>query len=180
MVDRVTALQSVCGPHSPLLGQAVLCDFIADGHVHRHVRRMRQIYGYRLGALQTAVRTHLAGHLVLSPIEADLQTAGMLASGLSSDAVATAAAAAGSDVTPLERYARRPLEVEGLLLGVAAVDEGEIAHGVEGLAQVCDALVASQPRPGPGGAAGRAPTVCTATWARFIEDIVSHRDGTPS
>lgn len=101
---------------------------------------MRQVYGQRLEALQAAVRTHLAGRLDLSPIEAGLQTAGMLTSGLSSDAVAAAAATVGIDVTPLTRYARRPLEVDGLLLGFAAVHEGEIAQGVKQLAQVCDGL----------------------------------------
>ena len=140
LVDRLTALQSVCGPHPPVAEQAVLCDFIAGGHFHRHVRRMRQVYGQRLEALQAAVRTRLAGRLELSPIEAGLQTAGMLTSGPSSDAVAAAAATVGIDVTPLTRYARRPLEVDGMLLGFAAVHEGEIAQGVERLAQVCDGL----------------------------------------
>jgi hypothetical protein len=42
--------------------------------------------------------------------------------------------------TPLTRYAHRPLGVDGLLLGFAAVEEGEIAQGVEQLAQVCDGL----------------------------------------
>lgn len=140
LVDRLTALLSVCGPHPPVAEQAVLCDFIAGGHFHRHVRRMRQVYGQRLQALQAAVRTHLAGRLELSPIEAGLQTAGLLTAGLSSDGVAAAAAADGIDVTPLTRYARRPLDVDGLLLGFAAVQEDEIAQGVEQLARVFDGL----------------------------------------
>lgn len=140
LVEPLTALMSVSGPHAPLLEQAVLCDFIADGHFHRHLRRMRQVYSARLGALHSAVRAQLAGRLELSAIEAGLQTAATLGPGLAGDAVATAAAAAGIDVTPLARYARRPLAAEGLLLGFAAVDEAAIGRGVEGLARVFDGL----------------------------------------
>jgi GntR family transcriptional regulator/MocR family aminotransferase len=52
MVDYVSATVSVTSRHAPLLEQAVLCDFIAEGHFGRHLRRMRQIYAERLS--QTA------------------------------------------------------------------------------------------------------------------------------
>jgi GntR family transcriptional regulator/MocR family aminotransferase len=143
LVDRLGALLSVTGPHAPLLDQAVLCDFITNGHFYRHIRRMRQIYGRRLAALQEAVRTTLDGRLTLSPIEAGLQTIGTLGAGLSSEAVAAAAARAGIDVTPLARYAQRSIVPEGLLLGFACIDERDLARGVEGLARVCDEVARS-------------------------------------
>jgi GntR family transcriptional regulator / MocR family aminotransferase len=120
--------------HAPLLEQAVLCDFIVDGHFGRHLRRMRQIYGERLAVLLDRARHELAGALELSNIEAGLQTTGWLAPGIDGESVAAAAAERDVDVVPLARYARRKLKRDGLQLGFAAVDAQEIRRGVRELA----------------------------------------------
>jgi GntR family transcriptional regulator/MocR family aminotransferase len=40
--------RSVSTHHPPLLEQAILCDFITEGHFARHIRRMRELYAERL------------------------------------------------------------------------------------------------------------------------------------
>ncbi|WP_008313137.1 PLP-dependent aminotransferase family protein [Leptolyngbya sp. PCC 6406] len=42
----------------PTLEQAVLADFIAEGHLERHIRRMKSHYDQRRQALVTALQTH--------------------------------------------------------------------------------------------------------------------------
>ncbi len=134
LVDRVAAARSITSRHPPLLEQAVLCDFLTEGHFGRHVRRMRETYAERLGVLQETARLHLSGLLEISDVEAGLQTAGWLCGGLDGEAAAAAAAERGVEVTPLSRYSRgRPLR-EGLLLGFAAVDAEEIRRGARELA----------------------------------------------
>jgi GntR family transcriptional regulator / MocR family aminotransferase len=70
-------------------------------------------------------------------VEAGLQTVGWLCGGVDGESAAEAAAARGVEVTPLSRYFRgdrgRPAR-EGLQLGFAAVDAGEIRRGVRDLA----------------------------------------------
>ncbi|HUA18073.1 MAG TPA: PLP-dependent aminotransferase family protein [Bryobacteraceae bacterium] len=44
--------------HTALLDQAVLADFIAQGHLERHIRRMRRLYGRRRAALIEALARH--------------------------------------------------------------------------------------------------------------------------
>ena len=61
MMDVFAAAQSVSTHHPPLLGQAVLCDFISEGHFARHIRRMREVYAERLGVLLEAAREKLEG-----------------------------------------------------------------------------------------------------------------------
>jgi GntR family transcriptional regulator/MocR family aminotransferase len=134
LVDRFAATKSLTSRHPPVLDQAVLCDFITAGHFARHLRRMRQVYGERLSLLLDGARQHLAGLLEVSKVEAGLQTAGWLGTGLDSESVAKAAAARGVEVTPLGRYSRGPLAREGLQLGFAAVDSAEIRRGVRELA----------------------------------------------
>jgi GntR family transcriptional regulator/MocR family aminotransferase len=140
LVDPLAALRSAMGVHAPALDQAVLCDFIAEGHLFRHVRRMRRTYAARRAALVDAVRSRLGGILELSATEAGLQVPGRLLVPLDGQAVAAAAAIDGVVVTPLGRYARRPIQSDGLLLGFAAIDERDIRSGAARLARVFDRL----------------------------------------
>jgi GntR family transcriptional regulator / MocR family aminotransferase len=134
LVDYASATLSVTNRHAPLLEQAVLYDFITEGHFGRHLRRMREVYAERLSALLECSRQSLTGLLEISGVEAGLQTAGWLQGGLDAESAAAAAAKQGVEVTPLSRYTHRGMTREGLQLGFAAMDAKEIRRGVRELA----------------------------------------------
>jgi GntR family transcriptional regulator/MocR family aminotransferase len=140
MVDVFAAAGSVSTHHPPLLEQAVLCDFIAEGHFARHVRRMRELYAERLSVLLESARQDLAAFLEISNVEAGLQTIGWLKGTLRAEAVAAAAAENDLEVIPLNSYGWKPPRKQGLVLGFAAVDPKEIRRGVERLALVLRGL----------------------------------------
>lgn len=140
LVDPVKACLSITSRHAPLIEQAVLCDFITEGHFGRHIRRMREVYAERLGVLLESARQRMGDLLEISTVEAGLQTAGWLQDGISGEAAVTAAAARDVEVISLARYCRgRPCR-EGLKLGFAAVDPPEIRRGVEALARALEGL----------------------------------------
>jgi GntR family transcriptional regulator/MocR family aminotransferase len=134
LVDYFAATLSVTTRHAPVLEQAVLCDFITEGHFGRHLRRMRGIYAERLSVLLEGAREHLAGLLEIGGVEAGLQTVGLLSRGIDSKSAARAAAQRHVDTTPLSWYNRGKMKREGLQLGFAAVDPREIRRGVRELA----------------------------------------------
>jgi GntR family transcriptional regulator/MocR family aminotransferase len=140
LVAQFSATKSISSRHIPLLEQAVLCDFITGGHFGRHLRRMREIYSERLTALLDAARERLSGLLEISTVEAGLQTSGWLRDGIDGEAAAAAAAQRNVEVTSLSRFARAPLARQGLQLGFAAVDPGEIRRGVRDLAAALESL----------------------------------------
>jgi GntR family transcriptional regulator/MocR family aminotransferase len=86
------------------LDQAVLRDFIVGGHLGRHLRRMRDLYGSRLAALLDGGRQHLRRLLAISDVKAGLYTVGLLENGMSSRQAETAATARGVEVLALDRY----------------------------------------------------------------------------
>ena len=144
MVDRFAAAQSVSMRHAPLLDQAVLCDFITEGHFARHIRRMRELYAERLAVLLESTRSQLGNLLEIPNVEAGLQTIGWLAPGIQAERAAAEAEKYEVEVIPLNRYyfltsARRGSSREGLLLGFAAVDTRELRRGVEQLARALEA-----------------------------------------
>lgn len=116
------------------LDQAVLCDFIADGHLGRHLRRMRDLYGSRLAALIDGGNRYLKGLLDISGIKAGLYTAAFLQNGMTSRQAETAAAANGLETRALDRFTFNRPDPKGLLLGFAAFHEGAIRQGLVQLA----------------------------------------------
>lgn len=136
MVDVFAAAESVSTHHPPLLEQAILTDFIVEGHFARHIRRMRELYAERLSVFLKGAREQLAPALQISDVEAGLRTVGWLRKGLSADAVAKAAAERDVEVVSLSRYAYGSFKRQGLVLGFASVDARELTRGIEQLAEV--------------------------------------------
>jgi len=137
LADYFLAFRSRTDFRSVNIDQAVLCDFIVEGHLGRHLRRMRTLYASRLAALIAAGERYLKGLLKISNVRAGLYTVGFLENGMTSRQAETAAAARGIEVFALDRYTLKCPDPKGLLLGFAAFDETAIRNG---LLQLCAAL----------------------------------------
>ena len=96
---------------------------------------MREVYADRRAVLVDATRSELGELLVLSPVDAGLQTSGLLGRGFRSRDVVRAAACRGVEVAPLAEF-RRAFRGQGLQLGFAAVAPEEIRRGVRELGSV--------------------------------------------
>jgi GntR family transcriptional regulator/MocR family aminotransferase len=117
------------------LDQAILCDFIVDGHLGRHLRRMRDLYATRLEALQEGGRKYLKGLLDISETQAGLYTAAHLRNRMSSRQAEAAALAHDVDTKALDRFTLQLPDPRGLLLGFASYDEKTIGEGLVRLAE---------------------------------------------
>jgi GntR family transcriptional regulator/MocR family aminotransferase len=138
LVDVFAAAASVSTHHPPLLEQAVLCDFITEGHFARHIRRMRELYAERLTVLLESARSHLAGKLDISTVEAGLQTLGWLRGRTRAEPIADLARARDVEIVPLKDYAWGRVPRGGIVLGFAAVDPRELRRGVQELARILE------------------------------------------
>ena len=104
LVDVFSALRYRTDFHNLSIDQVVLCDFIADGHLGRHLRRMRDLYAGRLAALIDGGKRYLKGLLDISDVRAGLYTAAFLRNGMTSGQAEKAAAAHNVEVMALDRY----------------------------------------------------------------------------
>jgi GntR family transcriptional regulator/MocR family aminotransferase len=138
VADAFRAARAVLDRHSPTVDQAVLADFIAEGHFARHIRRMRQVYEERQGLLLEAGRALLDGLVELHRADAGMHLVGWLPRELDDGAMQDALGAAGIDTIALSHYAMRPCERGALLLGYAAFDRRAIRRGVERMAAVLE------------------------------------------
>ena len=123
---------------APTIEQAVVTDFINDGHFARHIRRMRSLYRARQDALVSVAREQLADFAVVSPSPTGMHLLAWLRSDLDDRRVSRLAHEAGIEAPPLSLYCVNAPQPPALLLGYAAVNEEAITDAIRRLR---DALV---------------------------------------
>lgn len=119
-----------------LIEQAVLADFIAEGHYAAHVRRSRLRYAKRAALLREAITEQLGPDWVSPNQEAGLHAVIHLPEGTDDVAIAKAAKAANIIVRPLSRYYLGEAKASGLLLGYANVPDEIIKPRFAQLAEI--------------------------------------------
>jgi GntR family transcriptional regulator/MocR family aminotransferase len=140
LVEPLARAKAVVDRHNPIVPQAVLADFIQEGHFARHIRRTREAYGERRIAMLEAIDSRMQGALVCGPSDAGLDLCVGVTNGLSEVEAAARALAAGVDVRPLGYYANPAAGLDcavppGLLLGFSAFTPAQIRAGVARLEQ---------------------------------------------
>ena len=122
-----------------LMQQALLTDFIIDGYLTSHIRRMRALYGERRALLIDAIRARFGDSLPVMGDEAGLHLVLSLPAGVSDQKISEQAREQGILTRPLTRYYNHPEPAQaGLLLGYACVPNARIAPAFETLAQVVE------------------------------------------
>jgi GntR family transcriptional regulator/MocR family aminotransferase len=138
LVDAFARSRFLCDGHSSVMSQAVLAEFIQEGHFARHVRRMRLLYGERQEVLVSAATNELAGLLDVAPCDAGMHLMGWLPKKSNDRAVAELVRSQGIATTPLAMLSMRALRQPGLLLGYTAINSRSIREGVRKLASVLE------------------------------------------
>jgi GntR family transcriptional regulator / MocR family aminotransferase len=136
LVDIFSAAHAHTACYSPLINQAVLADFITEGHFARHIRRMRGLYEQRQSLLVQCAERELGRLLEVRPAGAGMHLIGWLPGDANDQVVSRHAAKAGIDVRPLSFYCIEARHRGGLLLGYTGIPEAEIKLGAQKLATV--------------------------------------------
>jgi GntR family transcriptional regulator / MocR family aminotransferase len=136
LVSRFAAVRDATDIFPPTFSQAVLADFIREGHFARHLRRTRALYRERRSTLVAAIRAQLGDLLDVRGDEAGMHLAASLPEGPDDHEVALQAAREGLWTMPLSScYVARPSR-RGFVLGFGGTDLPETQRGVRRLAAV--------------------------------------------
>ncbi|MDM9382748.1 PLP-dependent aminotransferase family protein [Chlorogloeopsis sp. ULAP01] len=137
LVEAFITARHFIGTRVPILEQAVLADFMNEGHFNRHIRRMRSLYTQRRATLVAALEREL--DLEVYAPETGMHLVLWLPPGMDDKLASQQAAAVGIDAMPLSLFSMTETRA-GLLLGYAAVDVHEIHDGVHRLATALRAI----------------------------------------
>jgi GntR family transcriptional regulator / MocR family aminotransferase len=137
LVGRFAAIRHAMDLGSPHLYQAVLTDFINEGHYARHIRRMRLLYNERRSALVNSLQREFGDALMKHGSEAGMHLTVTLTGDFDDVEIATHAACEKLWLTPLSRcYLRKRGRQNGFILGFAGTPASDLPRAVRQLKAV--------------------------------------------
>ena len=114
---------------TPMLDQAALTDFIAEGHLERHIRRMRRVYGQRRAVLVEGLKRHFGDRLQILG-----EASGMhLMIRIADPTFAQRAARNKVQIISTRDYYLGKPRADEFILGFSALSERSIREGVRRL-----------------------------------------------
>ena len=119
-----------------LIDQAVLADFMEEGHYAAHIRRVRVHYARRQTLLRDAIHETFGTDWPISTREAGLHLVMHLPDGTDDVGIVLAARSLNISVRPLSRYYASGPGRSGLLFGYASVPDDQIRTQFKRLVQV--------------------------------------------
>ncbi len=134
LIDAFGDVRAIADRQPPGIEQAVLAEFIAEGHLARHVRRMRGLYEERRDALVAAARASLPDGVEFGDTAAGMLALVRLPAGVSDLDVSRRALREGVEAPALSSYAVRPQARGGLLLGYAGYPPPSLRDAMRRLA----------------------------------------------
>lgn len=138
LIEPFVVAKYLADRHTAILNQAVLADFIAEGHFERHLRRMRTQNETRRSALLNALDNYLADRVSVTGTNAGVHLAVWLrdTEPAQVDDLIHRAAAVDVGIYSINPLFYQPPPRAGLLLGYASLNIREINEGIRRLAQV--------------------------------------------
>lgn len=130
MIQAFTRAKALADRHTPVHKQAALFYFMKEGHLERHIRRMRRTYGLRRAALVEALQTHFGDRASVLG-----EAAGMHAYVRFTDSdIAVRAERNKVQVREINSYFLGKAPVQDFLLGFSTLNERSLREGVKRLA----------------------------------------------
>ena len=116
--------------HCPIPTQMGVSGFIAEGHLTRHVRKMRGVYDRRRRLIMSFLTDHLGEWLAPIPPPYGMHIAALARDATDLEAVTTSLLASDVKIHTLDRYHLGSPRRRGIVLGYGVVDLPEIEHGL--------------------------------------------------
>ena len=133
LVPAFSAYRDAADIFQSTLYQAVVTDFIREGHFARHIRRMKMLYMERRNCLVQALNAELSGTLQVVGSEAGMHLVALLPRGVDDSVIASKAAERGISAMPLSSCYLHRGKRKGLILGYGATNEHEVKQAIHAL-----------------------------------------------
>jgi GntR family transcriptional regulator / MocR family aminotransferase len=146
LVSRFAAVRYVMDITPPHFFQAVLTDFMNEGHFARHIRRMRQLYSLRRTALVDELQKEFGSALQVLGSEAGMHLAVILPKDLRDRELAERAAREKLWLAPLSPAYLGDAPRQGFILGFGNTTVEEIPNAVHRLKSVLSAEKSFRPK----------------------------------
>jgi GntR family transcriptional regulator/MocR family aminotransferase len=135
---QFTIAKSVIDGQSNIINQAIICEFITQGHFSRHIRRMRLLYKKNQDDLVSLINQHLKNRLTPVAVEAGMHLIACLPLSLNAEIIAKEALKEGLILSPLSHYSIKSNYPNGLILGFSGFSFAKMEAAILKLKQILD------------------------------------------
>ncbi|HSE96911.1 MAG TPA: PLP-dependent aminotransferase family protein [Blastocatellia bacterium] len=136
MVEVLARAKWLTDRQAPTLEQYALADFINEGHLERHIRRMRTLYDRRRAALVRALTNSFGDRVEILGEDAGMHLMARFRTKMSDEQIVERAAGAGVGVATASRYYIEAGERGEFIFGYADLSERRIQEGIRRLVRV--------------------------------------------
>jgi GntR family transcriptional regulator/MocR family aminotransferase len=116
--------------HANALGQDTLAAFMLEGHLARHLRKIRALYSERRRILEAAIRRFASDRLRIVSAPGGLHVTALTTGPRRSDRAALGAAEERVRVLPISRYSADPKAPDGFVFGVGLIAANRVDTGL--------------------------------------------------
>ena len=138
LIQRFLTVRHSMDVYPPHLYQAVLEDFISQGHFARHIRRTRLVYSERRTALVEAIKGELGTCMEVLGADAGVHMVVTLPKGLRDRPISEAAARRDLWLWPLSSCYLDKVPRQGFILGFGSTTPKQIPNAVRRLRDVIE------------------------------------------
>jgi GntR family transcriptional regulator/MocR family aminotransferase len=135
LVEAFRIARSFIDRHAPTLDQAILTEFINEGHFGHHVRKMRQVYSDPSQLLTEEANRRLSGLLDVENAQSGC-VPWPIKTRVPEMVLTRRAEQLGLEVVPISSYVSKYEQKPALMLGFAGYYASEIKRGVSVLEAV--------------------------------------------
>jgi GntR family transcriptional regulator/MocR family aminotransferase len=121
---------------TPILEQRVLTDFIKEGYLERHLRRMRTLYDRRRQTLVRALQYHFGGRVEILGENAGMHLMVRLQTKWGDEEFVQLARLEGVGLVSARLYYLKNARPDEFVLGYASLSERKIQEGIRRLAKI--------------------------------------------
>ncbi|MFL6547544.1 MAG: PLP-dependent aminotransferase family protein [Povalibacter sp.] len=136
LLERFLSVRQTIDVSQSDLNQAVLSQFIHEGHFARHIRRLRAVYSERRTVLEASIRKIFGSDLEILGDQSGMHLTVALPPGMNDEEIANRAVTRNLWLWPLSRYYLSDAKRHGFLLGFGGVSVEDIPRSVRLLHQV--------------------------------------------
>jgi GntR family transcriptional regulator/MocR family aminotransferase len=136
LIDVFLTARALTDRHRPTLDQAVLADFLTEGHFLRHLRRLRAAYAQRQEVLLECLDKHLRDMVSVSADAAGTHLIAWLPNEVSDSRISDLAAEDDMSAPPLSHWAIERTEMNALVLGYTGFNVPTIRYRAKQLAEL--------------------------------------------
>lgn len=136
LVEIFTRAKWLADRQSSLLEQYALTDFINEGHLERHIRRMRSLYDQRRQTLVRCLLSHFGDRVEILGENAGMHLMVKIHTAWSDEEIVQRAAQVGVGINPAYPQYLKTSPGSEFVLGYAELNEQLIQEGIRRLAEI--------------------------------------------